>query len=134
MFAMAEIRLRGTSHAFYCQARALCTVHSVRGPLKLRNVAVEFPLFREILVLLWRHFRRILTTRHAARSELSASDLVLCEPFLLGIIARHLSPPHCLSALRQGMDDHWPGNRCSWSSEQRPANSVKTTRGLIRNV
>src|SRR5262249_31236230 len=63
------------------------------GPLKLRNVAVEFTFLWEILFLLWRHFRRILITRHTARSELSASDLVLCEPFLLGIIARHLSPP-----------------------------------------
>src|SRR5262245_42832553 len=92
---------------------------TLRRPSKLRNVAVEFTFLREILFLLWRHFRRILTTRYTARSELSASDLVLCEPFLIGIIARHLSPPHCLSALRQSMDDHWPGNRCSWSSEQR---------------
>src|SRR5262245_52866308 len=92
---------------------------TLRRPSKLRNVAVEFTFLREILFLLWRHFRRILNTRHTARSELSASDLVLCEPFLLGIIAWHLSPLHCLSALRQSMDDHWPGNRCSRSSEQR---------------
>jgi hypothetical protein len=58
-------------------------------PLKLRNVAVEFAFPRNVLFLLWRHFRGILTTRYTARSELSASDLVLREPFLLGIIARH---------------------------------------------
>ena len=32
------------------------------------------------------------STQYTARSELSASDLVLREPFLLGIIAWHLSP------------------------------------------
>ena len=54
---------------------------------------------------------------------MAGMDLRLCrfcrEPFLFGIIVRHLSPPQSLSALSQSMDDHWPGNRCSWSGEQR---------------
>jgi hypothetical protein len=51
--------------------------------------------------------------------RLSASDLVLREPCLLGIIARHLSPPQSLSALSQSKDNHRHSNRCSWSDEQR---------------
>ena len=45
-------------------------------------------------------FADILTTRYTARSELSASDLVLREPLLLEIIARHVSPRQSLSGLK----------------------------------
>ena len=45
---------------------------AARSPPKLRNVAVEFPFLRNVLFLLWRHFREILTTRYTARSELLA--------------------------------------------------------------
>ena len=55
---------------------------ALRGPPKLRDVAVKFPFLRNVLFLLWRHFRGILTTRYTARSELSASDLVLSESSL----------------------------------------------------
>jgi hypothetical protein len=66
---------------------------TLRRPPKLRDVAVEFPFLWNVLLLLWHHFRGMLTTRYTARSELSASDLVLGEPFLLGYMRgiSHLS-------------------------------------------
>jgi len=78
MFARAEVRLRGTSRA---------------GPLKLRNVAVEFAFLRNVLFLLGRHFRGVLAARHTARSKFPASDLVPRKSLVLPPIALHLSPP-----------------------------------------
>src|SRR5262249_27533729 len=40
MFAMAEVRLRGTSHAFYCQAHALYS--GSREETSNVNVAIAF--------------------------------------------------------------------------------------------
>ena len=46
---------------------------AARSPPKLRNVAVEFPFLRNVLFLLWCHFREILTTRYTAKSKLSGA-------------------------------------------------------------
>jgi hypothetical protein len=46
------------------------------GSSQSSGVAVEVTCLGNILRLLRRHFRVILTTRHTARPEFSASDLV----------------------------------------------------------
>ena len=61
------------------------------GPLKLRNLAVEFAFLQNVLFLLGRHFRRVLTARHTARSKFPASDLVLRKSLVLPPIA--ILPP-----------------------------------------
>jgi len=46
-------------------------------------MVVEDACLWNILFLLRRHFREILTTRYTARPEPSAGDLVLGQPFFL---------------------------------------------------
>jgi hypothetical protein len=46
-------------------------------PNQSGGMAVEFAGLGNILCLLWRHFRGILTARHTARPEFFAGDLVL---------------------------------------------------------
>ena len=60
---------------------ALSEADQLSGPLPrahpcLRNVTVEFTFLRQVLSLLWCHFRRILAAWNAPGSELSASDFV----------------------------------------------------------
>jgi hypothetical protein len=62
-------------------------------------MAVEFACLRNILFLLRRHFRGILTARDTAGPEFFAAALVLGWSFFLGDSALHLMPPGGYSIL-----------------------------------
>jgi hypothetical protein len=63
------------------------------GSAQSGSMAVEVACFGNILFLLRRHFRGVLTTWHTARPELFAGDLVLGWSFFFAESALHLTPP-----------------------------------------
>jgi hypothetical protein len=68
--------------------RRISTAHPMLSTNFLRNVAVEFAFLRNVPFLLWCDFRRILIARYVARSEFSASDLILRKSWFSHTIVR----------------------------------------------